>query len=196
MYDVLQHSQGPFWTVSRRWFEMPFNDHGRSRHVGTPAELFPFIAALRTGCSSTVWHCSFTLKRSRKTRKLLYDFHWAKHCYVRNKCLGQVSHKCNIDCHIAAHAVSCLPLLPPTQDIDWHAVLLLPKKDSWQGLLRTQSITHHPPFIPNHVLLNNRDGASPTHLLIVQYVKSSVMQQCHLWYKPFHCHPVLVHHHI
>ena len=89
------------------------------------------------------------------------------------KCLGwvsqQVQHHLSYCCSCPCAVLKPPPSLPPSA-----------KMNCWQGLIRTGSVTHHPSFIPNHVLLNYSNGANPMHFLIVQYVKSSVMQQCHL----------------
>ncbi len=73
--------------------------------------------------------------------------------------------KCHIISHIAVHARVLSPFTPP------HPGYLLTfsppsaETDCWQGLVRTRSVRVIFPstLIPNHVLLNYSNGASPMH---------------------------------
>ncbi|CAJ1076193.1 hypothetical protein E3U43_022061 [Xyrichtys novacula] len=86
--------------------------------LGLQAELFPIIAALREGASAP-YDTAVTLssETGKKKRKNFCMTSTEQNIVTSETSVWDECHKCNIDCHIAVHAVSCLPLLPPTQDI-------------------------------------------------------------------------------
>lgn len=165
-------TEGQLWIVSKESFEMMGCPDGAALDVWCSWSV---STCCDSGLSCSIYSCSRTAERVLQRRltllfhflveqkNFLYDFHWAKQCYVRDIKVFGISVTSQINCHIAVHAcVLSQPNHPPRIST---STLPLPKQTVGKGPIRTWSLHFTLPstLIPNHVLLNYSNGANPMH---------------------------------